>query len=71
MPEPAAAQFTEAVVVTTSGLWPYTHPSDVSAQVTAEWGHRPPAETFADQLTELLANHLVGILARGRQTRQP
>ncbi|MGP4017789.1 TetR family transcriptional regulator [Saccharopolyspora sp. 5N708] len=71
LPEPAAAQFTEAVVVTTSGLWPYTHPSEVSAQVTAEWGQPAPAETFADQLAELLANHLVGIVARGQATQQP
>jgi AcrR family transcriptional regulator len=64
LPESRIARFTEAAVVITAGLWPYTHPSAVTAQVTAEWGHPPPADTFAERLAELLGDQLVGVVVR-------
>jgi AcrR family transcriptional regulator len=68
LPESMAARFTEAVIVTTAGLWPYTHPSDVTAQVNAEWGHPQPADRFGEQLADLLGDQLVGIVVRSTAT---
>ncbi|WP_239090894.1 TetR/AcrR family transcriptional regulator [Asanoa iriomotensis] len=66
-----AAFFGGAVFVIIAGLWPYAHPTDVVATVSAELGAPPARESFRANLREGLANQLVGQLARGGAPRPP
>jgi AcrR family transcriptional regulator len=66
-----AAFFGGAVFVIVAGLWPYARPTDAVATVSAELGAPPARESFRANLTEGLANQLVGQLTRGGAPRTP
>ncbi|HEY4005164.1 MAG TPA: TetR family transcriptional regulator [Pseudonocardia sp.] len=60
----AVEHFAASVMIITSGLWPYSHPTEAVASVMAEFGSPPADQMFAGALTDGLANQLVGLAVR-------
>ena len=60
----AAERFAAGMTIITSGLWPYSHPTEAVASVMAEFGSPPSDQMFAGALTDGLTNQLVGLAVR-------
>ncbi len=71
LPDRAAAQFAGATFIITAGLWPYAHPTDVVATVSAEMGVADSFATFRRNLREGLTAQLIGLAVQADLEGQP
>jgi AcrR family transcriptional regulator len=63
LPSVSSQQFAGAVFVITAGLWPYAHPTETVAVVSAEMGIAEPFDTFRQNFRHGLSAQLVGLVA--------
>jgi AcrR family transcriptional regulator len=66
LPEHATHQFAGAVFIITAGLWPYAHPTEVVATVSAEMGISDPLAAVRANFRAGLTAQLIGLTAQAR-----